>query len=97
MDSLKIEVRTKLRYYVARTSQNYRQAIDDAVDVVAFDAEKRLADIEALNEFGVGDKLQIIHPSGNQDVVEETMLNKKGEPIQEAKGSGYYVRVPVQA
>lgn len=148
VDSLKIEGRTKSRYYVARTSQNYRQAIDDAVagrpfdwgllgelenlanrgytdgfyqrhhtaehqnykqgysksnrsiyvgDVVAFDAEKGFADIEARNKFGVGDKLQIIHPSGNHDIEVKTMLNKKGEPIEEAKGSGYYVRIPVQA
>jgi|TARA_B110000259_G_scaffold91865_1_gene106654 putative protease len=31
VDSLKNEGRTKLRYYVARTSQNYHQVIDDAV------------------------------------------------------------------
>ena len=31
VDSLKIEGRTKSPYYVARTVQNYRQAIDDAV------------------------------------------------------------------
>ncbi len=148
VDSLKIEGRTKSRYYVARTSQNYRKAIDDAVagrpfdwsllgelenlanrgytdgfyqrhhtaehqnykqgysksnrsiyvgDVVAYDAEQGFADIEARNKFAVGDKLQIIHPTGNQDIVVETMLNKKGEFIQEAKGSGYYVRLPIQA
>lgn len=31
VDSLKIEGRTKSPYYVARTVQTYRQAIDDAV------------------------------------------------------------------
>jgi U32 family peptidase len=148
VDSLKIEGRTKSRYYVARTAQNYRKAIDDALagrpfdwgllgelenlanrgytdgfyqrhhtaehqnyvqgysksnrslyvgDVVAYDAEKGFADIEARNKFAVGDKLQIIHPTGNQDIVVETMQNKKGEPIQEAKGSGYFVRLPIQA
>ena len=148
VDSLKIEGRTKSRYYVARTSQNYRQAIDDAVagrpfdmrllgelenlanrgytdgfyqrhhtsehqnymqgfsksnrslyvgDVVAYDAAKGLADIEARNKFGVGDRLQIIHPTGNHEVVVEQMFNKKGENIQEASGSGYYVRVPIAA
>ncbi|HSG92684.1 MAG TPA: tRNA 5-hydroxyuridine modification protein YegQ, partial [Methylotenera sp.] len=107
VDSLKIEGRTKSRYYVARTCQNYRKAIDDALagrpfdwnllgdlenlanrgytdgfyqrhhtaehqnykqgysssnrslyvgDVVAYDAEKGLADIEARNKFGVGDR-----------------------------------------
>ena len=148
VDSLKIEGRTKSRYYVARTAQNYRKAIDDALagrpfdwgllgelenlanrgytdgfyqrhhtaehqnyvqgysksnrslyvgDIVAYDAEKGFADIEARNKFAVGDKLQIIHPTGNQDIVVEAMQNKKGESIQEAKGSGYFVRLPIQA
>jgi putative protease len=38
IDSLKIEGRTKSLYYVARASQAYRQAIDDAVAGRAFDA-----------------------------------------------------------
>ncbi len=148
VDSLKIEGRTKSRYYVARTSQSYRQAIDDAVagrsfdmrllgelenlanrgytdgfyqrhhtsehqnymqgfsksnrslyvgDVVAYDAASGLADIEARNKFAVGDRLQIIHPTGNQEIIVEKMFNKKGENIQEAAGSGYYVKVPVVA
>lgn len=148
VDSLKIEGRTKSRYYVARTAQNYRQAIDDAMagrpfdmrllgelenlanrgytdgfyqrhhtaehqnymqghsksnqslyvgDIVAFDAAKGMADIEARNKFGVGDRLQIIHPSGNTDVVIESLFNKKGEPVQEASGSGHFVRLPIQA
>jgi len=148
VDSLKIEGRTKSRYYVARTCQNYRKAIDDALanrpfdwnllgdlenlanrgytdgfyqrhhtaehqnykqgysasnrslyvgDIVAYDAEKGLADIEARNKFAVGDCLQIIHPSGNQELVVEQMFNKKGDNIQEASGSGYFVRLPIVA
>ena len=38
IDSLKIEGRTKSAYYVARTCQAYRQAIDDAVAGRPFDA-----------------------------------------------------------
>lgn len=37
VDSLKIEGRTKSRYYVARTAQIYRRAIDDAVAGRPFD------------------------------------------------------------
>jgi putative protease len=37
IDSLKIEGRTKSYYYVARTAQIYRQAIDDAVAGKPFD------------------------------------------------------------
>ena len=49
------------------------------------------------NKFAVGDRLQIIHPSGNQELVAEQMFNKKGENIQEASGSGYFVRLPIAA
>ena len=66
-------------------------------DIVAYDAGKGLADIEARNKFAVGDRLQIIHPSGNQELVVEEMFNKKGEQIQEASGSGYFVRLPIAA
>jgi putative protease len=148
VDSLKIEGRTKSRYYVARTCQNYRQAIDDAQagrpfdwnllgdlenlanrgytdgfyqrhhtaehqnykqgysiskrslyvgDVVAYDPVSGMADISARNKFAVGDRLQIIHPSGNSEIVVENMFNKKGEDIAEASGSGYFVRVPIAA
>jgi putative protease len=148
IDSLKIEGRTKSRYYVARTCQSYRQAVDDAVagrpfdlrllgelenlanrgytdgfyqrhhtaehqnylqghsqssrslyvgDVVAYDAESGLADIAVKNRFEIGDRLQIIHPSGNQEIVVETMLNKKGESISEAAGSGILIRLPIAA
>ncbi|MBM3351451.1 MAG: U32 family peptidase [Betaproteobacteria bacterium] len=148
VDSLKIEGRTKSRYYVARTCQNYRKAIDDALagrpfnwsllsdlenlanrgytdgfyqrhhtaehqnykqgysssnqslyvgDIVAYNAETGMADIIARNKFAVGDRLQIIHPTGNQDVVVEKMYTKKGEELQEASGSGYFVRLPIVA
>ncbi len=39
IDSLKIEGRTKSHYYVARTAQTYRQAIDDALNGRAFQPE----------------------------------------------------------
>ena len=148
VDSLKIEGRTKSRYYVARTCQSYRQAIDDALagrpfdwnllsdlenlanrgytdgfyqrhhtaehqnykqgysiskrslyvgDVVAYDPVSGMADIAARNKFAVGDRLQIIHPAGNSEIMVESMFNKKGEAIAEASGSGYYVRVPIAA
>jgi putative protease len=117
VDSLKIEGRTKSPYYVARTAQVYRRAIDDAVagrpfdpgllgeleglanrgytdgfyqrhhehemqnylrghsesgrslyvgDVMALGCAAELALIEVKNRFSVGDRLEIIHPSGNR-------------------------------
>jgi len=51
VDSLKIEGRTKSRYYVARTAQAYRRAIDDAVAGRRFDPAL-LTDLESLASRG---------------------------------------------
>jgi U32 family peptidase len=144
VDSLKIEGRTKSRYYVARASQVYRRAIDDALagrpfnpallgeleglasrgytdgfyerhhtaehqnylrgysessrsqyvgDVVGFDAMTGLAEIEVKNRFAVGDRLEIIHPSGNYEFALEKLLNQDGAEVTVAPGSGHRVRL----
>lgn len=54
VDCLKIEGRTKSHYYVARTVQAYRQAIDDAVAGRVFD-EKLLGVLENLANRGYTD------------------------------------------
>jgi putative protease len=54
VDSLKIEGRTKSPYYVARTCQAYRQAIDDAVAGRPFDPTL-LGDLENLANRGYTD------------------------------------------
>jgi putative protease len=51
VDSLKVEGRTKSRYYVARTAQVYRRAIDDAVAGRPFNPE-RLLDLDHLANRG---------------------------------------------
>ncbi len=144
IDSLKVEGRTKSIYYVARTAQVYRQAIDDAVAgrpfnyglLGALDAlasrgytdgfyerhhthEQQnymrghsestrqqyvgdivhcadgMAEIDVKNRFGVGDKLEIIHPSGNRIVDVTEMRSMKGEALSVAPGSGHRVRIPL--
>jgi putative protease len=51
VDSLKIEGRTKSVYYVARTAQAYRKAIDDAIAGKPFDYSL-LAELEGLANRG---------------------------------------------
>jgi len=143
IDSLKIEGRTKSPYYVARTCQSYRQAIDDAVagrpfdaqligqldglanrgytagfydrhpdrdyqnylrgssessrslyvgDVIGYDAAG-LAEIEVKNHFSVGDRIEIIRPQGNLELVIDAMQNRDGEPATVAPGSGHLMRI----
>jgi len=144
IDSLKVEGRTKSIYYVARTAQVYRQAIDDAVagrpfnygllgaldalanrgytdgfyerhhtheqqnymrghsessrqqyvgDIVS--CENGLAQIDVKNRFSVGDRLEIIHPQGNQIIDLAEMRDKHGQIITVAPGSGHKVQIPL--
>jgi len=54
VDSLKIEGRTKSHYYVARTTQVYRQAIDDALAGRLFD-QTLMVQLDALANRGYTD------------------------------------------
>jgi len=145
IDSLKVEGRTKSIYYVARTAQVYRQAVDDAVAERPFNLKllgaldalanrgytdgfyerhhtheqqnymrghsesfrqqyvgdilscaDGMAEIKVKNKFSVGDKLEIIHPSGNRIMELTEMKNIDGEAVSVAPGSGHYVRIPLQ-
>jgi putative protease len=148
VNSLKIEGRTKSHYYVARTAQSYRQAIDDALagrafqpeligvlenlanrgytdgfyqrhhtheqqnyitgyskshqqqfcgEIRQYDESTGLAVIDVKNKFSVGDKLELILPEGNQDIVVERMEDMYGHSMQEASGGGYEVKIPIPA
>ncbi len=148
IDSLKIEGRTKSPYYVARTAQVYRRAIDDAVagrpfdpgllgeleglanrgytdgfyqrhhahemqnylrghsesgrslyvgDVIAWDSSRHLAEIEVKNRFSVGDRIEVIHPSGNFELALERMEKADGTLLRVAPGNGHKVWIPLPA
>jgi U32 family peptidase len=145
VDSLKIEGRTKSIYYVARTAQLYRRAIDDAMagrnfdptligkldnlanrgytdgfyqrhptqeqqnyiqgyssseqqqyvgEITSYDDANKSLNIEVKNRFAVGDKLELILPEGNIEFTLEKLLNKDGEGIYVAPGSGHHVKIP---
>ena len=146
IDSLKIEGRTKSLYYIARTAQVYRRAIDDAVagrpmdpsllgeleglanrgysdgfyqrhhasdtqnylqshsksnrsqyvgDITSFDVSSGMAEILVKNRFMIGDKLEIIHPSGNRVIELTHMQDLKGKSVSVAPGNGYKVKIPL--
>lgn len=62
VDSLKIEGRTKSRYYVARAAQTYRCAIDDALAGRPFNPAL-LAELDGLSNRGYTDYFYQRHPS----------------------------------
>ena len=144
IDCLKIEGRTKSHYYVARTTQTYRAAIDAAEsgepfdpallaelenlanrgytdgffqrhhtqeyqnyidshsrsrqqsfvgEVLSYDAATGVAEIDVKNKFCIGDRLQLVTPNGNEDIVVNTMEDRNGNRVEAALGSGYLVRM----
>ena len=143
LHSLKIEGRTKSHFYVARTVQTYRKAIDDALagkpfDMTLMDDLESLANrgytegfyrrhppgvyqnyergnssmqrhqfvgevaedlgnwlsIEVKNRFTQGDHMELMTPSGNHSFVLQSLLDRHGQPIEVAPGTGYTVRIP---
>jgi len=47
------------------------------------------------NRFAVGDRLELIHPAGNREMVLEQILNRNGASITEAPGNGWVVHIPL--
>jgi len=61
-------------------------------DVLGYDAHG-LAEIEVKNRFAAGDRIELIHPTGNLEWTIATMLDKAGQPTPVAPGSGHRVRI----
>ena len=83
--------------------QNYRQNSSESErqifvgEVLEQAAAGELAKIEVKNKFAVGDRLELLTPSGNHSFSLEVLLDKDGNPMQEAPGSGYQVRIQLPA
>lgn len=97
LDSLKIEGRTKSHFYVARTVQTYRRAIDDAMAGVPFDMSL-MDDLESLSNRGYTEGFYRRHPPGvyqNYEHGASRMARHQfvGEVIEEA---GDWLRIEVK-
>jgi putative protease len=64
-------------------------------DVVSFDATRGLAQVKVKNRFAVGDWLEIIAPTGNQDVQLTHMESADAQAMNVAPGSGHIVWLPL--
>ncbi len=64
-------------------------------EVVGYDETTGLADIDVKNKICVGDRLELIKPSGNEDMILQSMQDMHGNAMQEARGGGYKIRIPL--
>ncbi|MBL1274803.1 MAG: tRNA 5-hydroxyuridine modification protein YegQ [Ectothiorhodospiraceae bacterium] len=63
-------------------------------EITRIDQERGLAEVVVKNKFAVGDRLQLIHPSGNRDIILSEMSNLKDQPMDVAPGGGHTVLIP---
>ncbi|QFT55009.1 putative protease YhbU precursor [Microbulbifer sp. THAF38] len=76
--SLKIEGRTKSHYYVARTAQIYRRAIDDAAAGKDFDM-KMMDELETLSNRGYTEGFYRRHPPAEYQQYEKGLISTPGQ------------------
>lgn len=91
-----------LRRHTHDSYQNYEYgySISDTQQFVGEFTGKRcgeLAEVEVKNKFLVGDSLELMTPNGNISFILESMSNRKSESIEDAKGNGHFVFIPVPA
>jgi putative protease len=60
-------------------------------DVIAWDATRGLAEIDVKNRFTVGDRIEVIHPSGNFELTLARIENADGGALAVAPGNGHRV------
>ena len=86
IDSLKIEGRTKSYYYVARTAQIYRQAVEDAMAGRSFDA-RLYGKLENLANRGYTDGFYQRHPNQEyQNYLQSTSQHQQQQFVGEITG-----------
>ena len=79
--------------------QSYRQASSNSTrsqfvaEVKGVDPASGLSNLSVKNKFRVGDEMELVSPQGNRRFRLETMLDKDGNPLEEAPGGGWEVRV----
>ena len=62
-------------------------------EVLAYDPATGIAEIDVKNKFSIGDKLQLVTPNGNEDIIVSNMEDRYGKQMEAALGSGYFVRM----
>lgn len=90
-----------LRRHVHQAYQNYEygHSVSDKQqfvgEVIGRCDETGFAIVDVKNKFCVGHSLELMTPNGNITFVLSEMVDKKGNAIDDAKGSGHQVRIPV--
>ncbi|MGI9227219.1 MAG: U32 family peptidase C-terminal domain-containing protein, partial [Gammaproteobacteria bacterium] len=79
-------------YLRGHSESNRSQYVGDVID---FDELSGMAEVLVKNRFKIGDRLEIIHPSGNRVIELSHMQDLNGRSVNVAPGNGYRVKIPL--
>jgi len=80
--------------YMVNISKSHKQQF--CAEMIGYDTTRQMLELEVKNRFSVGDRLELILPSGaNQEMTLKYMEDMQGKSMEVAPGSGYKVRVPM--
>lgn len=82
----------------AYQNYDYGYSVSDSQQFVGeFTGKRRghLAEVEVKNKFLLGDTLELMTPNGNINFTLEEMENRKSEKVDDAKGNGHFVFIPM--
>jgi putative protease len=108
IDCLKIEGRTKSYYYTAferhppQELQRYRDSSSRSQrqvfsgEVMKFDSDRNRILVDIKNKITLGDEMELITANGNYHFALNNIMDKNGNSIECAPGSGYQVWVDVE-
>ncbi|MCB1785116.1 MAG: tRNA 5-hydroxyuridine modification protein YegQ [Gammaproteobacteria bacterium] len=83
--------------------QSYREGASRSTrsqfvaEVTGVDAASGLAELAVKNKFSVGDELELVTPGGNRRFRLQVLFDRAGNPLDEAPGGGWTVRVALPA
>jgi len=63
-------------------------------DILGLDTEKASLKLLSKNKISLGDKLEVILPHGNQDIVVGHIEDNNGKELSEVPGGGFEVNIP---
>jgi putative protease len=91
------------RHQEASAMQNYARGSSESSrslyvgDVLQHDAVRGMAEVVVKNRFAVGDRFELVQPSGNRIFTLERMEQADGSAMPIAPGSGHRVWIPLPA
>ena len=79
-------------YLTGHSISNTQQFV---AEIVSYNKETGMAELLSKNKFLVGDKLEVIAPSGNIEFTLQHIEDLRGRPMQEVPGGSFQVRIPL--